>query len=131
MKKKKKILLIEDDMATIDVYKTGLTQAGFKVEIAITGEEAINRINEAEKNLNERPDLILLDIILPDIDGMDILRKIREMENIKDTKVLILTNYTSKEFEKKSSDLKAEKYILKSENPPSSLLQIIKEEIDQ
>ena len=128
--KKKKIFLIEDDMATIDVYKTGLTGAGFDIDVAITGQEAIEKMEEANENPKQKPDLVLIDIVLPDIDGMEVLRKMREMKNIEDVKVLMLTNYTSKDFEKESSKLKAVRYVLKSENPPSYLLKIIKEELD-
>ena len=63
MKKKKKVLLVEDDMPTIDVYKTGLELAGFDIDPVSTGGEAIRIVEEADKNPKKRPDIILLDII--------------------------------------------------------------------
>lgn len=128
-KAKKKILLIEDDIATIDVYRRALEQAGFDVDPIVSGQEAIRFFEEADKDPDKKPDIVLLDILLLDMNGIDILKKIRELENIKDLKVLILTNYSSKELEKKGVFLKTEKYLLKTENKPSDLVKIVKEEL--
>lgn len=127
--KKKKILLVEDDMLTIDVYKTGLELAGFDVDPIITGEEAINKMEEINENPEIKPDLILLDLVLPDINGIEVLEKIRSFENTKDIKVLILSNYSSKELERKGLLLKSEEYLMKTEHPPSDLAKILKEKL--
>jgi DNA-binding response OmpR family regulator len=129
VKAKKKILLVEDDAATIEVYKMGLEQAGFDVDPIVTGQEAMRLFEEINEDPKKKPDLVLLDILLPDMNGMDILKRIRELENIKDVKVLILSNYSSKELEKKGVFLKTERYLLKTENKPSDLVKLIKEEL--
>lgn len=126
---KKKILLIEDDVATIDVYRTALEQAGFDVDPIITGQEAIRLFEQIDKEPKQKPDLVLLDILLPDINGIDVLKKIRELKNTKDLKVFILTNYSNKELEEKGMLLKTEKYLLKSDYKPSELVEMIKKEI--
>ena len=116
-------------MATIDVYRTALEQAGFDVDPVITGQEAVRLFEEINKNPENKPDMVLLDILLPDMNGIEILEKIRGLENIKNLKVLILTNYSSKELEKKGIFLKTERYLLKTEHKPSDLVKLIKEEL--
>ncbi|OGZ27269.1 MAG: hypothetical protein A2365_01610 [Candidatus Nealsonbacteria bacterium RIFOXYB1_FULL_40_15] len=125
--KKKRIFLIEDDLPTIEVYKMGMEQAGFDVSVATTGQEALEKIGEM--NPENRPDLILLDIILPDMNGIDILKDIRKHENTKDIRVFILTNYTSDELEKKGLLLKSQRYLLKTDYKPRELASFIEEEL--
>jgi len=129
MKKKKKVILIEDDIATIDVYRTALEQAGFDVDPVTNGSEAIGLMEEINKKLKQKPDLVLLDILLPDINGLDVLKKIREFKSTKGIKVLILSNYTDKELEQKGILLKTEKYLLKTDYAPSDLVKVVKKEI--
>lgn len=127
MKEKKMILFVEDDLATIDVYRTALERAGFDVDPIMLGEEVIRRIGEIEKGEAKMPDLVLLDLILPDMNGIEILDKIRKGKKIKDIKVLILTNYTDVELEQRGMKLNAEKYLLKTDYTPSQLVKIIKD----
>lgn len=127
--KKKKILLIEDDLPTIDVYKTGLEVAGFDVDPIITGDEAIRKMEEINENPKNKPDLILLDMILPNMNGIEVLKKIRAFENTKNIRVFILSNYTDKELEKKGLLLKSESYLMKTECPPSKLAELLKKEL--
>jgi len=130
MRSKKTILLIEDDLAIIDVYKTGLEKTGkFTVETITLGSEAIEKINDINKNKAEKPDLVLLDIILPDINGLQILDDIKNQERTKDLPVFILTNYGSKKFKREGVALKAEKYIIKTECPPSKLSKLIEKRL--
>ena len=70
-KKMKKILLIEDDPFLVDIYYTKLEESGFKVDVAFDGEEALIKF---KKN---KPDLIILDILLPKINGWEVLEKLR------------------------------------------------------
>jgi len=126
---KKKILLIEDDIPTIDVYKTGIEEAGFDVDPILTGEEAVRKMEEIDENPKEKPDLILLDIVLPDMNGIEVLEKIRSFKNTKDIRVLILSNYSNKDLEKKGLLLRSEKYLMKTDYPPSALVELLKKEL--
>ncbi len=126
---KKTILFVEDDIATIDVYKTALEAAGFDVDPMLLGEEAVRRIKEIEQGEAKKPDLILLDLLLPDINGIEVLEEIRKHEKTKNMLVLILTNYSSKELETRGLLLKAEKYLLKTDYPPSKLVELVKKEL--
>ena len=128
---KKTILFVEDDIATIDVYKTALEAAGFDVDPMLLGEEAIRKIKEIEQGEAKKPDLVLLDLLLPDINGIEVLEELKRYEKTKDIPVLILTNYSSEELEKRGLLLKAEKYLLKTDYPPSKLVELIKKELKQ
>ncbi len=125
----KTILIIEDDMPTIDVYRMALKEAKFEVEIITWGGEAIERINKIKQGKAKKPDLVLLDLILPDMNGIEILEEIRRYEETKDLPVFILTNYTSRELEKMGYDLKVERYLLKTDFVPRQIVKLIKERL--
>ncbi len=127
----KTILFIEDDMPTIDIYQTALTGAGFEVEVISWGGKAIEKIKEIEKGKAEKPDLVLLDLILPDINGIEVLKEIRGQEATKDLTVFILTNYTNKKMEKMGYDLKSERFLLKTDYAPRQLIELIKERLEK
>lgn len=125
---KKTILFIEDDLPTIDVYKTALEKAGFDVDPMLLGEEAIRKIKEIEQGKAKKPNLVLLDLALPDINGIEVLEEIRKQKKTKDMLVFILTNYTNKELEQRGLFFKAEKYLLKTDYTPRELVELIKKE---
>jgi DNA-binding response OmpR family regulator len=124
---KRKILLIEDDVNIIDIYKTVLDFNSFDLEIFSWGEKAIEKIKQIEQKKERKPDLVLLDLILPDMNGIDILREIRKNQKTSDVPVFILTNYNSKELETEAYNLKAERFILKTNCTPTELINVIKE----
>lgn len=115
----KKILLVEDDPFIIDIYKTKLESAGFLVEIAVNGQEAL------EKSV-ERPDLILLDIVLPSIDGWEILKTLKEDKKLNLIPVIILSNLGQKSEVEKGLKLGAKKYLIKAHYTPSQIVDEIK-----
>lgn len=84
--KKTKVLLIEDDVFMIDLLTHELNNSGFETAIAKTGEEGIKMFGEF------KPDIILLDIILPDQNGLEVLRQIRRQPNGPETKTIVLSN---------------------------------------
>lgn len=116
----KTILLVEDDPFLIDIYAKKLKEAGFKVEVAIDGEEALKKLKE------KKPDLLLLDIVLPQIDGWEILQKIKKNKKLEDLKVVILSNLGQKEEIEKGLKLGAEKYLIKAHYTPSQVVEEVK-----
>lgn len=114
---KNNILLIEDDAQTIDLYKLNLEKAGFNLEIIKWGNEAMERAKKMGLNDSPKPDLILLDIILSDVNGIQILKEVRNKEETKDIPVLILTNYSDSKVEEASSRLNAQGYFIKTCHP--------------
>lgn len=132
MPKTKTILLIEDDEPIIDVYTTALEKADhFKVEAITLGYKAIERIKEIEQGKIKKPDLVLLDLILLDINGLEVLAEMKKYEETKDIPVFILTNYTSWELEQMGCDLKTEKYLTKTDLSINQLVKLVKERLKE
>jgi DNA-binding response OmpR family regulator len=118
------ILLVEDDPFMVDIYTTKLNEFGYSVETAFDGEEALRKINE------KKPDLVLLDIVLPNIDGWEILSMIKTQEKFKDLKVVILSNLGQRPEIEKGIKLGAVKYIIKAHHAPSEVAVEIKKIFD-
>lgn len=103
----KKILIIEDDKKMVAIYKVAFEKEKYDVHVAYDGEQAL----EALSNL--KPDLIILDIILPKIDGMTVLERIRERDEFSKVPILIVSNVTDKQQVNMGVSLGAQDYILK------------------
>ena len=114
----KSILLIEDDPFLIDIYTTKLKEAGFGVEVASDGESAVRKTKE------KKPDLVILDIVLPNVDGWEVLKQIKT--EFKNLKVIILSNLGQKEEVEKGMKLGATKYLIKAHYTPSQVVEEIK-----
>lgn len=117
----KKILLVEDDLFIADIYSTKLSEAGFKVEIIKNGGKVLEKLRK------EKPDLLLLDIVLPEFSGWEILREIKKDQNLKDLKIIILSNLGQKEEVEKGLEFGAAKYLIKAHYTPSQVVEEIKE----
>ena len=121
----KSILLVEDDPFLIDIYTTKLKEAGFSVEVATDGEGGLRLITE------KKFDLLILDIVLPQIDGWEILRKIKneklKTKNFRDLKIVVLSNLGQKDEVEKGIKLGATKYLIKAHYTPSEVIEEIKE----
>jgi len=116
----KTILLVEDDPFLVDIYTTKLKEAGFSVQVAIDGKEALKKIKE------DIPDLLLLDIVLPNFNGWEILRKIERDDELKALKVVILSNLGEKQEIEKGLKLGAVKYLVKAHYTPSEVIEEVK-----
>lgn len=127
---KKTIFLVEDEPQIIDVYQTALKAAGFEVDSAATGGGAIEKVKGIRNGQLKKPDLILLDLILPDINGLEILQEIRKYEETKDLSVIVLTNYGSGELEKNGYDLGKEQFLVKAQYTPTQLVALVKERLE-
>lgn len=127
---KKTIFLVEDESQIIDVYQTALKAAGFEVDSAATGGGAIEKVKEIRSGQLKKPDLILLDLILPDINGLEVLQEIRKYEETKDLLVIVLTNYGSGELEKNGYDLGKEQFLVKAQYTPTQLVALVKERLE-
>jgi DNA-binding response OmpR family regulator len=118
-----KILLVEDDPFLIDIYQKKLKDSGFEIEVARDGERALKILKE--KNF----DLMLLDIVLPRIDGWKILEEIREMKKekkyLEKMKIVIWSNLGEKEDIKKGLSLGATSYLIKANFTPSEVVREI------
>ncbi|MEI6059050.1 MAG: response regulator [archaeon] len=116
----KKVLIVEDDQMICSMYETKLKQSGFLVFVADNGADGI-RIAFAEK-----PDIILLDIILPQVDGFSVLEEIRNNADFKLIPILMLTNLGTDEDKEKGKKLGATDYFVKANLTPTQIVEIIK-----
>lgn len=121
----KKVLIVEDDRALRSILGSGLGKAGFLVVEASNGEEGL------EVAQNERPDLILLDVIMPKVDGFEVLQKMRECEWGKDMPVVVLSNLGSEDLKEKAQKLGAKGYIVKSDFDIEGIVSIVKEKLKE
>jgi DNA-binding response OmpR family regulator len=117
---KKKILLIEDDKFLSEMYATKLTENGLEVETAFHGDEGMAKIEDF------KPDLVLLDIVLPKKDGFEILRTIKKDGSLKDAVGIILTNLGQKEEVERGFNLGASDYIIKAHFTPTEVVTKVK-----
>lgn len=126
---KKTVFLIEDDAAIIDVYKTAFKAAGISVETMAWGKQAMEKIKEVQSGKAEKPGLILLDLILPDMNGTEILKEIKGNEKTKDIVVFVFSNYTNENS--LINGIKPDKFILKTGITPTELVKLAKEVINK
>ena len=121
MERKKSVLLIEDDLALVEMYKDKLKDEGFRVLSVTDGKLAMQRIRQGA-------DLILLDILMPNINGFEILKRIKNEKEIRDIPVIVLTNIGSNSIDndkKLAFSLGAADYMIKSLNTPSDVVKKI------
>lgn len=103
---RKRILLVEDELFIHDLYKRVLEQSGFEVESAYDGKVGWQLAQQ-------KPDLVLLDIMLPEINGIELLKMLKDNESTKDIPVVLLTNLGQAEVVKNAFKIGAQGYFLK------------------
>ncbi len=104
-----KLLLVEDDMALRDIYSTRFLAEGYEVTTASDGEQALTVA------VKEKPDLILLDIMMPKISGFDVLDILRTTPETKNAKIIIMTALSQPADVEKGKTLGADEYLVKSQ----------------
>jgi DNA-binding response OmpR family regulator len=117
-----KILVVDDEKDLVEVLTLRLEGSGFKVIVAYDGGEALKKVKE------ENPDLIILDIVMPVMDGFEVLARLRRDAQTKDTPVIVLTCKGESKAIFKAQSLGATDYLIKPFEP-SELLDAIKEYI--
>ena len=121
---KKKILIVEDETALLNILYNKLTREGFEVLSANNGEEGL------EMAIKNRPDLILLDIVMPVMDGITMLKKLRtESEWGKDVKVIMLTNLSDSEKVAEAVLYGFHSYLVKSDWKIEDVVKKVREKL--
>jgi DNA-binding response OmpR family regulator len=118
--KKIKILLVEDDTFLLEMYSTKFNLEGFDVATAADGEEGLKLAKK------EKPDIILLDVLMPKIDGFTVLKKLKKDSQTKAIPVVLLTNLGQKNDIDKGLKDGAEGYLIKAHFIPSEVVSKIK-----
>ncbi|AHB42434.1 PAS/PAC sensor hybrid histidine kinase [Candidatus Saccharibacteria bacterium RAAC3_TM7_1] len=109
MDNKKKILLVEDDTALIGVYQSRLELEGFDVKAVNNGEDALSAA------ISYKPDLVLLDAMMPKISGFDVLDILRNTQETKDIRVIMLTALSQPKDKERAENLGVDDYLVKSQ----------------
>ena len=120
----KKILLIEDSPTILTMISAVLKRGGIDVKTAETGSDGYTQIKEW------KPDLVLLDLLLPDTNGLDLLAKIKSDESYKDIPVVMLTSQDNPDDVVKALKAGASDYLLKYNTMPKVLLEKVKKWIE-
>lgn len=118
--KPKKILFVEDDDALAGVYLVRLQAEGFDVKRVADGEQALAAAKEY------RPDLILLDIMMPKISGFEVLDILRNTPETGNIKVIVLTALSQEDDKKRADELGADDYLVKSQVVITDVISRIK-----
>lgn len=122
-KSNKKILVVEDDSMISSMYKTKFEADGFDVFVADNGAMGL------ELAKKEKPDIIMLDVILPQLDGFSVLEQIKQDETIKKIPVIMLTNLGTDEDRQKGEKMGAFDYLVKASLTPGQVSEKIKQAI--
>lgn len=120
MNDKKKILLVEDDQALAEVYKTRLELEGFEVQHVPNGEDALSGATKF------KPDLILLDAMMPKINGFDVLDILKQTPATANIRVIMLTALSQAKDKERAEQLGADDYLVKSQVVISDVVARIK-----
>jgi CheY-like chemotaxis protein len=120
-----KIILVEDDPFLHELYRDTLTSAGYSVVSARDGEEGLSLIK-----INTDASLILLDLMLPKLNGIDVLREIKKDETTKNLSVIILTNLNEEAVIQDALKLGANAYLVKVDYTPQQVIDMVRQYID-
>jgi CheY-like chemotaxis protein len=123
METKKKILLVEDD-SDLRIFYADLLSEEYQVESAVDGEDGFT------KALSQQFDLILLDLIMPRLDGLGFLKRKKDTESIAKVPVVVMTNMGQEDILKKCFALGAKCYILKVNTTPDKVMAIVSEALE-
>lgn len=115
-----KVIIVEDDLKTANIYKERLAQEGYEAIVA-SDTEALSTI------VKEKPDIVLLDILMPRVNGLTILREIKTQRDIEHTPILILTNIEDAREVMQAIELGASGYLVKADTSLDLLVQKVKQ----
>lgn len=116
-----KILIVEDDPLISRMYQRVFSFEGFEVEMARDGQDGF------EKMQANKPNMVLMDIMMPRMTGIDVLRKMKADDKLKSLPVVVLTNLSGMKDAETAIELGAVKFIVKSDNKPTEVVKQIRE----
>jgi CheY-like chemotaxis protein len=112
-----KILIVDDDYFLLNMYSLKFKNRGMQVEVAGGSKEALDKLENGLK-----PDIIMLDIIMPSIDGLSLLEELRQKDLVGDSAVIMLTNQGLQEDIDRAKSLGVDGYIVKATSVPSEVV---------
>jgi len=117
----KKIAIIEDDQTILDMYKLKFESSGYQVFTATNGTEGLTVLN------GTKIDVILLDLMMPDMDGVTMLSQLRKTPWGKNIPVIIMTNISKDEMPKSLKNLEVSDYVIKASSTPQLVLKKVEQ----
>jgi DNA-binding response OmpR family regulator len=118
-----KVAIVEDDLSIAQMYRMKIEAEGYRVDIAENGKLGLALCEQM------KPDLVLLDLMMPEMNGDEMLEKMRATDWGKDIKVIILTNVGEQEAPDKLKNLNVKSYIVKAEMTPKQVAELAKKEL--
>jgi DNA-binding response OmpR family regulator len=118
MDKKYTVLIVDDDEFLLDMYSLKFRESGFNVEVAHKGTMAIEKLKEGLV-----PDVMLLDIVMPEMDGFEVLRELKKEGLAKGSSLVILSNLGQKEDIERGHNLGADDYLVKAYLTPKEVVE--------
>jgi len=125
MQKKKKILIIEDEPGLLEMYRLYFERAGYQVFDVLSGQLGLEAAKE------KKPDLILLDILMPDLNGYEVIKKLKSDPETSKIPILVFSNLAQVEEIQKGLALGADDYIVKTDLTPKELLAKVEQKLLQ
>ena len=119
----KKILLVEDEEIMIDLLQKKLTKEGYEISVARDGEEGLKAMREV------KPDLILLDIIMPKMGGFEVMEEMGKDKNLKDIPVIVICNSGQPVEIDRAQQLGAKDWLIKTEFDPQEVVDKVVKQI--
>ena len=120
MADKTKILLVDDDEFLLDMYVVKFKEAGFDIDIAKSGQEALDKL---KKNTYS---ILLLDIVMPELDGFEVLSRLKHDNIANSMPVIVLSNLGQKEDIERGMALGARDYVIKAHFTPTEVVEKVK-----
>lgn len=118
------LLVAEDDQFYANLYRTKLEKEGFGVVVASNGKQTLELLKESN------PNLIILDLVMPEMDGFEVLRKLKEEKDIHNVPVIILSNLGQPEDIERAKELGVFKYIIKSNVSIHQMVESVEEALE-
>ena len=119
----KKILLIEDEEVMIDLLQRKITQEGYEIRVARNGEEGLAAMKE------KKPDLVLLDIIMPKMEGFEVMEHMQADKDLKKIPVIVISNSGQPVEIDRAQKMGARDWLIKTEFDPQEVIEKIKKQI--
>jgi DNA-binding response OmpR family regulator len=118
-----KILVVEDEQILAEMYKDKFEKEGFEIILAMDGKVGMDKMKK------EKPNLVLLDILLPNENGIEFLKKQKEDPEVSSIPVIVFSNFDDQETRKQTLSLGAKEYLIKSNHNPKEIVDQIKKYI--
>ena len=121
----KRILIVEDEEIMLDLLQRKLKTHGYEVLVARDGEEGLKSIKE------EKPDLIIMDLVMPKMDGFMVMEEIQKDEDLKKIPLIVVSNSGQPVELNRVKDLGAKDWLIKTEFNPQELVEKIKKQLNE